>query len=473
MGHEIDGAARGARPVDARPVKSRRTALRGAMTLAAVVSLGGGCTSPPKQEGPLDVRVTELAPEVLDQISAQVAERVDRDLAVRAAARGVAVAEVRAPAVRVVSAPAASRRSGAAKPVAPASSPSDAELQDMKSSIGLALDWFARHQSPDGLWSAAGFAEQCSGPHCSGAGEPAYDVGVTGLALLCFLGAGETHQTGAHAANVGRALDRLCALQDAEGCIGKRSSQHFQYNHGYGALALVEAYGLTKSSKLREPAQRAVAFTLKSKNPYLGWRYNSPPDGDNDTSVTGLMVMVLRSAMLAGLEVEDVAFRDARNWIDKMTEPEFGRTGYQQRGGPPARTNEAMTRFPSDRSEALTAVGLSARLFAGEKAGTSEMIGKGAALLAARPPVWDEASGSIDLYYWYWGTLAMSQVGGSGWEQWRAHLVKALPSHQRRDTDRDARGSWDAIDAWSTEGGRVYATAMACLSSEIASRVVR
>ena len=342
-----------------------------------------------------------------------------------------------------------------------------------ETAVMWALRWLKNHQSADGHWDTDGFDAQCKLNRCDGPGEAPYDPGSSGLALLCFLGAGETHQTGAHAANVGRALDRLCALQDAEGCIGKRSSQHFQYNHGYGALALVEAYGLTKSSKLREPAQRAVAFTLKSKNPYLGWRYNSPPDGDNDTSVTGLMVMVLRSAMLAGLEVEDVAFRDARNWIDKMTEPEFGRTGYQQRGGPPARTNEAMTRFPSDRSEALTAVGLSARLFAGEKAGTSEMIGKGAALLAARPPVWDEASGSIDLYYWYWGTLAMSQVGGSGWEQWRAHLVKALPSHQRRDTDRDARGSWDAIDAWSTEGGRVYATAMACLSSEIASRVVR
>ena len=46
---------------------------------------------------------------------------------------------------------------------------------------------------------------------------------------------------------------------------------------------------------------------------------------------------------------------------------------------------------------------------------------------------------AIDLYYWYWGTLAMSQLGGARWDQWRAHLVRALPGHQRREPGRDER----------------------------------
>jgi hypothetical protein len=424
----------------------------------------------------MDVRVTEVSPEVVDQIAANVALRVEQQMAARGAAAGSA-ASAPAAVVRVQqSQPAVAARTlrpPVAVRVAPAAPPSEAELQDLKTSVGLSLDWLARHQSPSGLWSAAEFGAHCSGPRCDGPGEAAYDVGVTGLALLCFLGAGETPNTGPHAQNVDRALKQLCAMQDADGCIGGRRSQHFIYNHAYGALALVEAYGLSQSAKLRGPAQGAVSFVMRSKNPYLGWRYSSPPDGDNDTSVTGLMVMVLRSAKAAGLDADEAAFRDARNWIDKMTEPEFGRTGYQQRGGPPARTTESMARFPADRSESLTAIAVAARIVAGEDASASEMVRKGSDLVLARPPVWDAAGESIDLYYWYWGTLAMSLKGGSHWEQWRAHLVKALPVHQRRDADRDAKGSWDPVDAWSAEGGRVYATAMACLACEIASRGAR
>jgi hypothetical protein len=37
--------------------------------------------------------------------------------------------------------------------------------------------------------------------------------------------------------------------------------------------------------------------------------------------------------------------------------------------------------------------------------------------------------------------------------------------HQR--TDGDERGSWDPVDSWGAEGGRVYATALLTLSLEV------
>ncbi len=52
-------------------------------------------------------------------------------------------------------------------------------------------------------------------------------------------------------------------------------------------------------------------------------------------------------------------------------------------------------------------------------------------------------------------------------------MVRALPSHQRADAGADERGSWDPVDCWSPEGGRIYATALNCLSMEVYYRYGR
>jgi hypothetical protein len=259
----------------------------------------------------------------------------------------------------------------------------------------------------------------------------------------------------------------LREIQDSEGCFGPRTSQHFLYNHACATLAMVEAYGMTGARLLKDPAQKGIGFVLRSRNPYMAWRYNVPADGDNDTSVTGWMVMALKSAKLSGLDIEDGAVKDAISWVDKMTEPEFGRTGYQQRGGPPARTNEAMAKFPAGKSESLTAVGLTTRIFGGHDLKSDEMIGKGADLLVKCLPKWDVDQGTIDYYYWYYGSLAMFQVGGERWKKWNDSVKTALLDHQRLEKDRCEYGSWDPLDPWSSEGGRVYATAINCLTMEV------
>ena len=56
--------------------------------------------------------------------------------------------------------------------------------------VRAALKWLAHHQGPDGGWGAETFVNQCTGGRCSGTGDSSYDAGVTGLAVLAFLGAG-------------------------------------------------------------------------------------------------------------------------------------------------------------------------------------------------------------------------------------------------------------------------------------------
>jgi hypothetical protein len=130
-----------------------------------------------------------------------------------------------------------------------------------------------------------------------------------------------------------------------------------------------------------------------------------------------------------------------------------------------------MDRFPADRSEALTAVGLLVRIFLGENPADSEAIQKGVDLCLKVLPEWDESSGSIDMYYWYYGSLALFQVGDEPWKAWNKAMKSAIVDHQRRDGDEC--GSWDPVGPWGREGGRVYSTAVCVMCLEVYYRYVR
>jgi hypothetical protein len=187
-------------------------------------------------------------------------------------------------------------------------------------------------------------------------------------------------------------------------------------------------------------------------------------DGDNDTSVTGCMVAVLRAARLAELETDRGSIRGAIAWIDKMTEPEFGRVGYQTRGGRGQRYKGDHKRFPVEAGEPLTAIGIAIRAIGGGDPKEDEYMQKGATLLVKSLPSWDMDSGEIDFYYWYWGSLAMNEMGGRFHEVWDEALVEQTTLNQRIETGRDERGSWDPVGPWARASGRIGSTALACLA---------
>ncbi len=337
--------------------------------------------------------------------------------------------------------------------------------------IDEALDWLERHQSPGGNWDSDGFAKGACHSPCVGEGEAPWDPALTGMALLCFLGNGHTHATGEYAGVVRRGLEYLIAVQDSEGCVGTRLTSRFQYNHAWAALALVDAYAMTGAEALRGPAERAVGFIEASQNPYLAWRYGVR-NGDNDTSVTACMVQVLDAAQHAGFEVNGGVFRGATAWVQKMTESESGRVGYQQRGGGGQRYEGDHGRFPYALCEATTAMGVMIRLYGGELPQSSADLKNGLNLISKQAPVWDVDSGRIDLYYWYWGTLAEFHFGGDEWKAWDDALLDALLP-QQLDDDRHWRGSWFAVGAWARGGGCIYATAMCCLMLQTPWRIDR
>ncbi len=355
-----------------------------------------------------------------------------------------------------------------------------------------ALRWLAAHQSSNGGWEAAGFNQWCDGKPVGdaskrpdGLGKALYDPGVTGLALCAFLGAGYTNR-GKHpfAKVVSRGLRYLKNIQDPEGCFGPRSTQQYIYNHATAALAMVEAYGMTGSPIFKGSAQRCLDFIALARNPYFAWRYGIKP-GDNDTSVSGWMMMALKSAQLingdsvkrgkpAPLTIDESAFDGLKAWLDKVTDPDYGRVGYVQRGTGPARPQELVDRFPGEKSESMTAAAMLARTFMGEDPRKSKMIKLGADLCAKLAPTWNKADGSIDMYYWYYATLAMFQVGGKHWDIWKKGMEKAMVETQRKDSDYcQYKGSWDPVGPWGPDGGRVYSTAILALCLEVFYRYDR
>ncbi len=183
--------------------------------------------------------------------------------------------------------------------------------------------------------------------------------------------------------------------------------------------------------------------------------------------------MALKSGKFGGLDIDPDAFEGARVWIHKMTDPVSGRVGYNKRGGGSSRPEGLLDRFPPEKAQAMTAVGILTRVFLGEDPRTSKAIRKGADLCLKHPPIWNAADGSIDMYYWYYATMAMFQVGGSHWETWNKHMKEAIVKHQKRKGSGSRTGSWDPIGPWGPDGGRVYSTATLVMCLEVYYRYDR
>ena len=176
-----------------------------------------------------------------------------------------------------------------------------------------------------------------------------------------------------------------------------------------------------------------------------------------------MTVAVLHALAIAergGLEVEPDAFAGALRWIDRMTDPEFGQVGYNMPGGSPARPEGLQEAFPAEKSQSMTAMGVLARILVGEDPGT-EMNRKGTELCLEQLPNW-RSDGSIDMYFWYYGTLALHAGQGKADKRWYARLTSALLPNQR--TESVFAGSWDPVGPWGNDGGRVYSTAISALS---------
>ncbi len=333
--------------------------------------------------------------------------------------------------------------------------------------VRLALDWLARHQDDDGRWSCNDFIRHDPrGLDRADTGGPLYDTGVTGLALLCFLEAGYSDrgdgERGYYNVNVEQGLRWLKEAQADDGVFGTRATHHFMYNHAIAALAMCEACRRSKDPRQKKSAEIAVRFIEHVRNPDLAWRYE-PRGGESDTSVTVWCVEALAAAQAAGIDVDAAAWRGALAWVDSMTDAD-GRVGYNTRGGSPSRPEKAIARFPPERSESMTAAGILVRVLCRESPPKSGVIASGTTLIFDQPPLWVPESGTVDMYYWRCASRALRLSKCPDWYRWSELVQKVGFRWQVPASGAHNAGSWDPVDPWGEDGGRVYSTAMMTLT---------
>jgi hypothetical protein len=340
--------------------------------------------------------------------------------------------------------------------------------KSMSAAIDAGLQWLKNHQDEDGKWDCDQFMkhDDASSEICDGAGNAVHDVGVTGLALLAFLGDGTTMRAGAYKDTVKKGVIWLKGQQAEDGLFGTSNSHDFIYNHAIAAYAMCEAFGLSNYTLLKDTAQKGINYLEKHRNPYSVWRYQ-PRDNDNDTSVTGWGIMAYESGKYFGLTINTEALKFCGVFLDSVSDT-TGRHGYSKQGEPSSRKpGDHAARFPPEKGEAMTAVGLFCRFFMGQDPKEKPVMKAAADLIAAKPPVWDEKAGTIDHYYWYYATYALFQMGGKHWTDWQKKLETAVVKNQHMDkSKKNLYGSWDPKGAWGEDGGRVYSTATLVLTLE-------
>ncbi len=316
--------------------------------------------------------------------------------------------------------------------------------------VAAALNWFARHQNPDGSWGLAGFRGNCKGAPCDGPGNAKSDSAATAMALLPFLAAGQTHQSrGPYRSTINAGLKWLILHQKKDGDLRNGSNM---YTHGLAAITLCEAYALTNDSRLRIAAEGSIRFIERAQIPSNGgWHYNPFPNPNpGDTSVVGWQLMAMKSAQMAGLEVSQAAFDGAQKWLGTVAKgKQRGLFAYNpQRPATPA----------------MSAVGLLCSQYLGAKRDDPPIQEGIAYLMAHLPDV-----KSRNTYYWYYATQVMHNAPGPEWDVWNRKMRRVLIDSQVKEGC--AAGSWDptdpAPDPWRAQGGRIMVTSLCCLTLEV------
>jgi hypothetical protein len=321
-------------------------------------------------------------------------------------------------------------------------------------SVELGLQWLANHQNDDGSWSFDHVQNDLCGNSCTESGQfRQCQMGATAMALLSFLGAGQTHREGKYQIQVAAGIDFLLENMKVEkkrvrgrskslgDFRGRHQGNSGMYVQGLAAIVLCEACGLTKDKKLRRPAQSALNFIFWAQDHAGGgWRYQ--PGQPGDTSVVGWQVMAIASARMAKLTVPARTRRETTRFLDSVQSNRGAMYGYMTPGQEPS----------------TSSIGLLCRMYLGWKS-NNPALQQGIEYLSNVGPSED------NMYYNYYATQVMHHLGGKPWKKWNDVMRDRLIETQRKDGH--ARGSWDPRDRHSGPGGRLYMTSLCIMTLEV------
>ncbi|MFO0260420.1 MAG: prenyltransferase/squalene oxidase repeat-containing protein [Planctomycetota bacterium] len=318
-----------------------------------------------------------------------------------------------------------------------------------EAAVARGLRWLASVQNQDGSWSLANYERHAREDNQG-------DAAGTSLALLPFLGAGQTQEFGRYKATVARGLAWLIANQKPNGDLRANfNGQAGMYAHGQAAIVLCEAFAMTGDEKLRQPAQLAIDFIEQAQHSRGGWRYQ--PGEPGDTSVFGWQLMALQSARAArgGIAVSDETLKLADYYLDLASKP---------RGQSRVPAGALYRYLPDDGSftPAMTAEGLLCRMYLGWPRDNPRLMTGVRWLVDEHLPTADKPN----LYYWYYGTQVLHHYGGRPWETWNKAVRELLVGSQLKKGKHP--GSWEPSQfEWGAQGERIFVTSLAVCTLEV------
>jgi len=323
--------------------------------------------------------------------------------------------------------------------------------EESERAVALGLAWLARQQMQDGGWQYD-------------AGQKEERIAATGMALLPFLAAGETHLRGKkYQKTVSTGLQfllRNCPLSGAN--AGRMSGN--MYAHAIGALALCEAYGMTKDKGLLlAGGQAAINHIVKAQAANGSWGY--APGNPGDTSIVGWQIQALKAAQLGkDIVVPAATMKKAVDFLNLAGGgSRKAMYGYNDNAGAAPGTS-------------LTAVGLLSRYYIDAWGPDTPGMAEGVLGLMKRAPV--KSPASPDMYFYYYATQVVHFFEGDEWKTWNEGPKG--PDGTRKGGMRDwliglqikkdgaTQGSFDpGPGSIGTSCGRLGTTAMCILTLEV------
>jgi hypothetical protein len=305
---------------------------------------------------------------------------------------------------------------------------------ESEAAVARGLAWLARKQLKDGSWEFDGSAKD-------------HKVAATGMALLPFLAAGETHKYGTkYKKTVENGLNWLMGKQVSGGSMGTNN----MYAHAIATVALCEAAGMTKDPNVKAKAANAIAYIVGAQGRNGSWGYTGPAPNEGDTSIVGWQIQALASARMAEIKFEkDKVYKEANKFLDSVSSDSGAKYGYRDKNGRPA----------------LSAVGLLSRYYMGEMGPRHPAFGRGVEFLKQSPP----QKGYFDMYYYYYATQVVHFYEGPDWHKfWNPKMRDMLIDLQNKAGGDDIVGSWNKDQGFiGSQCGRVGTTCLALLTLEV------
>jgi hypothetical protein len=302
-----------------------------------------------------------------------------------------------------------------------------------EAAVGAALAWLAKQQKSEGYW-------EFDGSHKDDR------VAATGMCILPFLAAGETHMTGKkYRTTVRKGLEYLKSQLKN----GQFSTS--MYSQAIATMAMCEAAGMTQDDSMKNAARRAVDFIVKAQGANGSWGYSASTQGD--TSIVGWQIQALKSAKLAGISVPEKSFKQADSFLLSVSDDSESSYGYASKGG----------------SHTLSAVGLLSRIYIHNNS-KLPYVAKGVTnMWTNNKPV----EGNWDLYYYYYATQVVHFFDGPKWHKdWNPTMQQIILNKQITDATPNAKkgdiGSFVKDTGFiGSSCGKLGSTALACLTLEV------